>query len=133
MATCAQVAFLEGTIIQGLIVQNYPTTYIPQLWHGTLLSWAVLALPLICNIFARRILPPLEIIGGIGHFVFLIAIVTTLAVMAPRSTADFVFTTTITGFSGWKSSGVQWCVGLLSAAFPLGCTFKSSIHLAVHR
>jgi hypothetical protein len=124
IATCAQVAFLEGTVIQGLIVLN-DATYVPERWHGALLAWAVLALPLFCNIFARKILPPLEIIAGIGHFVFLVAIVTTLCVLSPRSSADFVFTQTITGLSGWRSSGIQWCVGLLSAAFPLGCASNS--------
>jgi choline transport protein len=83
--------------------------------------WAILLLPIFCNIFARKILPPLEVIGGIGHLVFFIVIITTLAVLSPRSTADFVFRETITGESGWGSPGVQWCIGLLSAAFPLGC------------
>ncbi len=124
IATCAQVAFLEGTVIQGLIVLN-DATYIPQRWHGTLLAWAVMALPVFCNIFARRILPPLEIIGGIGHFVFLVAFIATLCVLSPRSSADFVFTQTTTGLSGWSSPGIQWCIGLLSAAFPLGCTSNS--------
>jgi choline transport protein len=127
MATCAQVAFLEGTVIQGLIILN-DVTYIPQRWHGTLLTWAVIALPLFCNIFARRVLPPLEIIGGIGHFVFFIAIVTTLCVLSPHSSADFVFTQTITGLSGWSSPGIQWCIGLLSAAFPLGCKSEKFRH-----
>jgi choline transport protein len=120
IATCAQVAFLEGTILQGLIVLN-DETYIYKRWHGTLLAWTVLALPLFCNIFARRILPTLEIIGGIGHFVFFLAIVCTLCILSPRSSAEFVFTETTTGLSGWSSPGVQWCIGLLSAAFPLGC------------
>jgi hypothetical protein len=35
IATCVQVAFLEGTVIQGLIVLN-DATYIPERWHGTL-------------------------------------------------------------------------------------------------
>ena len=111
---------MEGTILQGLIVLN-DETYIYERWHGTLLAWAVLALPLFCNIFARRILPTLEIIGGIGHFVFFLAIVCTLCILSPRSSAEFVFTETTTGLSGWSSPGVQWCIGLLSAAFPLGC------------
>lgn len=125
MATCAQVAFLEGGIVQGLIIFNNPT-YVPELWHGTLLAWAILALPLLCNVFARRILPPLEIVGGIGHIVFFIVFVTTLCVMARRSTAEFVFTETITGLSGWNDSGVQWCIGLLAGAFPLGCMCRSA-------
>ena len=87
----------------------------------TLLAWAILALPLLCNVYARRILAPVEIIGGIAHIILFIVFVTTLCVMARRSTAEFVFTETITGISGWKNSGVQWCIGLLAGAFPLGC------------
>jgi choline transport protein len=120
IATCTQVAFLEGTIIQGLIIQNYPN-YIPKLWHGTLLMWAVLLLPFLCNIFARRILPALEIVGAVGHLAFFLAFVITLGVLSPPSSASFVFTQSITGLSGWSSPGVQWCIGLLSSAFPLGC------------
>jgi choline transport protein len=120
IATCAQVAFLEGTIIQGLIIQNNET-YIPKLWHGTLLTWAVLLLPILFNIFARKILPVFEVVGGVGHIVFFFVFLITLVVLSPRSTASYVFTSTTTGLSGWKSSGVQWCIGLLSSAFPLGC------------
>jgi choline transport protein len=114
------VAFLEGTIIQGLVIQNNPN-YVPKLWHGTLLTWAVLVLPILCNLFARRILPALEIVGALGHIIFFLVIIITLAVLSPRSTASFVFTTSTTGLSGWSSPGIQWCIGLLSSAFPLGC------------
>lgn len=134
IATCSQIVFLEGTIIQGLIILD-DSTYIYRRWHGTLLAWAALVVPVLCNIFARRILPTLEIIGGIGHVVFFIAIVATLAVLSPRSSADFVFRTTVTGLSGWKSPGIQWCIGLLTAAFSLACKFMmyaSSADLAAN-
>jgi hypothetical protein len=107
-----------GTIIQGLIIFN-DETYVPERWQGTLLTWAVLAIPVVCNVFARRALAPVEIIGGVTHILFLILFIVTLVVMAPRSTASFVFTQTITGLSGWSSPGVQWNIGLLSAVFPL--------------
>jgi hypothetical protein len=110
--------FLLGTIIQGLIIFN-DETYVPERWHGTLLTWAVLAVPVVCNIFARRALAPLEIVGGVTHILFLIVYVVILAVMAPRSTASFVFTQTLTGLSGWSNRGIQWNIGLLSAVFPL--------------
>jgi amino acid transporter len=102
-----------------LIVFN-DETYVPKRWHGTLLAWAVLAIPVVCNVYARRALAPVEVIGGVTHILFLIIFVVTLAVMAPRSTASFVFTQTITGLSGWSNRGIQWNVGLLSAVFPLG-------------
>jgi choline transport protein len=132
IATCAQPAFLLGTTIQGLIILN-DDTYVPQRWHGTLLAWSVLAIPVTCNIFARRALAPLEIIGGVTHIIFLIVFVVTLVVMAPRSTVSFVFTQTITGLSGWSNVGVQWNVGLLSAVFPLTGTSKTLSHLRYHQ
>jgi choline transport protein len=128
IATCAQPAFLLGTTIQGVIILN-ADTYVPERWHGTLLAWSVLAIPVACNIFARRALAPLEIIGGVTHIVFLLVFVITLLVMAPRSTASFVFTQTITGLSGWSNVGVQWNIGLLSAVFPLSGTFNASSHI----
>jgi choline transport protein len=118
MAVCAQVCYLEGTIIQGLIILN-KESYIPQKYHGTLLAWAILALPLFCNIFARRVLAPLEVMGGMLHIALFVVFIVVLVVLSPRSSADFVFATTITGQSGWQNSGVEWCVGLLSGAFPL--------------
>jgi choline transport protein len=118
MAVCAQVCFLEGTIIQGLIILN-KEDYVPHKFHGTLLAWAILALPLFCNVFARKILAPLEVMGGILHIALFVVFIVVLVVMSPRSSADFVFGTTVTGQSGWKSPGIQWCVGLLSGAFPL--------------
>lgn len=119
IAVCAQPAFLLGTAIQGLIVLNNDT-YVYERWHGTLLALAILAVPVTVNIVARKALPPLEVVGAITHIVFLVAWVVTLVVMAPRSSNEFVWGTNIFGLSGWSNNGVQWCVGLLSAVFPLG-------------
>jgi len=121
IASCATPAFLIGTQIEGLLILN-DSTYIPKNWHGTLFAWAILSLPVLCNIFARKALAPIEIIGGITHITFLIVYVVVLVVMAPRSTATYVFTETTTGLSGWTSPGVQWNIGLLTAVFPLGGT-----------
>ena len=100
-----------------------------QRWHGTLIAWGILAIPVSINIFARKLLPAVEIIGGITHISFFIAIVITLAVLAPRSPASFVFGTNVFGLSGWSNHGVQWCIGLLSSAFPLG-GFDGVLHMS---
>ena len=92
---------------------NSPT-YVPERWHSTLLMWAFLTIPVLCNIWGRKLLKAVEITGGVLHIVFFIVTVTTLAVMARRSTAEFVFTESWFGASGWTSEGVQWCIGLLS-------------------
>ena len=60
---------------------------------------------------------------------FFIAWVVTLVCLAPRSTPEFVFQTNSFGLSGWTSEGVQWCVGLLSAVFPLG-GFDGVLHMS---
>jgi choline transport protein len=120
MAVVASPAFLVGTVAQGLIVLNNES-YVPKNWHGTLLTWALLAIPAFCNIFARKILSTIEIIGGITHTLFWVVWIVVLLTMARRSSTEYVFTETYSGaeFGGWPNKGVSWCVGLLTAAFPL--------------
>ena len=113
--------------MQGLIILNN-STYIPQGWHGTLLAYAILAVPLFCNIFARRVLAPLEVLGGIVHIALFVVFVVVLVAMSPRSSAGFVFATSITDQSGYSQPGVSWCLGLLATAFPLG-GFDGVIHM----
>lgn len=126
--TVAQPAFLIGTSIQGLIILNHDN-YVPERWHGTLIAWAVFAIPVFVNIFARKALEPIELVGICTHITFFLAWIITLAVLAPHSSASFVFTTNMFGLSGWTNNGVQWCVGLLSAAFPL-TGFDGVIHMS---
>ncbi|KAJ9613138.1 hypothetical protein H2200_003079 [Cladophialophora chaetospira] len=128
IAVCAQVCFLEGTVLQGLIILN-DDTYVPKQWHGTLLAWAILVLPLLCNIFARKVLAPLEILGGILHIALFVVFVAVLVSLSPRSSADFVFTGTITNLSGYSNGGVSWCIGLLAGAFPLA-GFDGVLHMS---
>src|ERR1700761_3228988 len=52
---CAAVPFISALCIQGLIILNSPT-YVPQRWHSTLLMWAFLTIPVLCNIFGRKLL-----------------------------------------------------------------------------
>ncbi|KAF2840590.1 amino acid permease [Patellaria atrata CBS 101060] len=125
---CALTPFLLGTITQGLIIFNYET-YVPERWHATLLAWAFVAIPVIWNIYARKILPVVEIVGGVCHFIFFICTVVILCVMAPRSTPEFVFKTGVWDQSGWESHGVSWCIGLLSTTFPL-VGFDGVLHMS---
>lgn len=110
---CAAVPFVSALSVQGLIILN-SETYVPKRWHSTLLMWAFLTIPVLCNVFGRRLLKAVEIVGGVLHVIFFIVTVTTLATMAERSTAKFVFTESFFGQSGWDNQGVEWCIGLLS-------------------
>ena len=84
-----------------------------------MMMWAFIVIPLVANIYFRKVLNALETFGGILHIVFFIVSIITLAVMAQRSTNDFVFKTLVTGVSGWTNPGVSFGIGLLTVVFPL--------------
>ena len=69
------IAYLGGTIIQGLIILNNPD-YVPQPWQGVLLTWAVLTFSLLFNTFFVSKLPLLEgvvlVLHILGFFAILI-------------------------------------------------------------
>jgi choline transport protein len=76
--------------------------------------WAFMAPPVLANVYGRKLIKAVEIAGGILHIIFFIVTIVTLAAMAQKSSAEFVFTESFFGQSGWESEGVQWCIGLLS-------------------
>jgi choline transport protein len=82
--------------------------------------WAFILIPLVANIYFRKILNFFETLGGILHVVVFIVSIITLAVMARHSTTDFVFKTLLTGVSGWTNPGVSFGIGLLSVAYVQG-------------
>jgi choline transport protein len=117
-----------GAMLQGCIILC-DETYVYKGWHTTLLAYASMAIPIFCNIYARRIIAPLEIVAAILHVLLLIVFVVVLVTMARRSTAEFVFNTSFFGISGWQNEGIQWSVGLLTVIFPLGA-YDSLLHMA---
>lgn len=119
ISTVAIAPFLVATQIQGLLILN-DDEYVPERWHLTLLMFAIMLVPLVVNIFARRLLAPVEILGGIFHIIFVPAILVPLVLLAPRNPSSFVWDGFISGISGWKNDGVIWSLGLLSVTFPLG-------------
>jgi hypothetical protein len=113
--------FFIGTQIQGMLVMANPEYEIVR-WRGTLLMWAVALVPMVINIFARRVLPGVEVAAGIMHVVFLPVTIAVLVILAPRNPDSFVWDTFVGGLSGWKDSGVLFSVGLLGVITPLSGT-----------
>ena len=128
ITACALTPFVLGTIVQGLVIFNYPS-YVPHGWHGTLLTWAFILIPVIWNVYARKLLVILELIGGICHFIFFICTVIVLVVMAKRSTNEFVWTTIFNQYSGWTNKCAAFSIGLLTAAFPIS-GFDGILHMS---
>ncbi|KAF7585472.1 hypothetical protein BBP40_010869 [Aspergillus hancockii] len=97
------IAFLAGTIIQGLIVLN-DSTYEFQRWHGTLLVVAITTFSILFNTFLAKNLPMVEALILMLHVIGLFAIIIPLWLLAPRNNAKAVFTQFNNG-GGWDSPG----------------------------
>ncbi|EXJ63122.1 hypothetical protein A1O7_03567 [Cladophialophora yegresii CBS 114405] len=127
-SVAASAPFLAGTMIQGLIVLNDPS-YIYQRWHGTLLYWAVLVLSLAVNVLGIRILPHVENASMVLHVVlFLVLLIVIVAVSPTKNSASFVFTD-FENQTGWTSSGIVWCLGMLSSSYVL-VGYDAAAHLS---
>ena len=96
--------FICGTIIQGLIVLNYPG-YLPHYkrWHGTLMAMAVTFFVAGFNILLAKFLPLVEVVILALHLLGWLAIVITLWVMAPRTPDNLVWDSFVGG-DAWGSS-----------------------------
>lgn len=113
-ADLAAVFYLCGTILQGLIILNYPS-YNAQNWHGTLLLWAVILVGILFNTLLARLLPWVEgsilIIHIVGFFIVMIPLV----YLGPHNSAHDVFAQYLT--LGGYSPGLSWFVGLITTVF----------------
>lgn len=107
-----------ANIVSAIIIFNNPD-YNPARWHTALIMWGFILVPLIFNLYFRKLLNIMETTGGILHVVFFIVNIITLAVLARRSSVDFVFKTLVTGVSGWTNPGISFCLGLLTVVFPV--------------
>ncbi|GES65229.1 GABA permease [Aspergillus terreus] len=120
--------FFIGTQIEGMVVLSNPE-YVAQRWHGTLLMWAVVLIPIIINIFARRVLGVIEVAAGIMHVIFLPVTIAVFVILAPRNPNAFVWDTFVSGLSGWQNPGVVFSIGLLGVITPLSGV-DGIIHMA---
>jgi len=107
-----------ANIVTAMAIFNNPN-YSPQRWHTAMIMWAFILIPVVFNLYFRKVLNTLETMGGILHIVFFIVTIITLTVLAQRSTTDFVFKTLVTGVSGWTNRGVSFGIGLLTVVFPV--------------
>ncbi|KAL8991783.1 MAG: hypothetical protein Q9169_007652 [Polycauliona sp. 2 TL-2023] len=121
------VAFIVGTIIQGLITLNNPD-YGFERWHGTLLVWAVTLFCVIFNtVFAKR-LPIIENIVLVIHVLGLFAVIIPLWILSPKPPATEALLTFTNG-GGWSTTGLSAMIGLLA---PVGSLtgFDCVVHMS---
>ncbi|TKA67935.1 hypothetical protein B0A55_06567 [Friedmanniomyces simplex] len=125
----ASIAFIAGTLIQGLIVLNNPD-YIFQRWHGTLLIIAIVAFAVLFNTVFAKHLPVIEGLVLILHLLGFFGVIIPLWVLSPRNTAGTVFTQ-FDNLRGWPTQGVSFMVGLLTSVYGL-LGADSAVHSKSH-
>ncbi|OQO11391.1 hypothetical protein B0A48_05647 [Cryoendolithus antarcticus] len=128
LALVAVPPYFSATLIEGLVILNYPD-WVPKQWHGTLLMWASMVAPVVLNMYGRWIIPPLEIIGMVLHLLLLPIFIIVMVCLAPRSSPSFVFTTFVGDQSGYTNNGVMFSLGLLTAAYAM-VGFDGPLHMS---
>lgn len=123
----ASLTFIVGTVIQGLIVLN-DATYVFERWHGTLLVIAIVAFCILFNSFFASKLPLVEGMVLIIHTLGFFAVLISLWVLSPRSSASDVFGV-VTNSGGWSTNGLSFMVGLLTPVYTL-LGADSAVHMS---
>lgn len=113
-ACLASAAYLGGTMIQGLLVLNYPN-YVFQRWQGTLLLFAVIFLAMFFNTYLAKHLPKVEGAVLILHILGYFGILITLTYLAPHGNPHDVFVLFLS--SGGYNDGTAFFVGLITTVF----------------
>lgn len=127
IATVATETIFAGTIVQGILILDYPD-YVSKQWQGTLLSWLIIATAIFINVVTPNLLPKVEAFTMIFHIAGFIAILSVLWIYSPHGSVEFVFTTTLNE-GGWSTQGLSYCVGFLgNVATFVGA--DASVHMA---
>lgn len=127
VATVATETIFAGTILQGLLILDYPD-YDAKQWQGTLLAWLVIAVCIFVNVVIPGLLPSFEIFIIVFHLAGFVAILAVLWAYAPHGSAHFVFATSLNE-GGWSTQGLSYCIGFLgNVATFVGA--DASVHLA---
>lgn len=128
IATVATETLFAGTMIQGALTLDYPG-YEGKLWHGTLITWAVMLVCIFINVVIPNWLPRFEIFILVFHLAGFVAILTTLWVMTPSYASSHTVWATSLNEGGWPTQGLSYCVGFLgNVATFVGA--DASVHLA---
>ncbi|CZR59452.1 probable GABA permease [Phialocephala subalpina] len=113
----ASGSFLTGTIIQALLVINYPD-YDPKAWQGTLFVFAMVLVLFIVNIWGASVWALIQNALMVLHIAFFLIVIIILWVMAPHQSAKNVFTQ-FSNEGGWSSMGLSVMVGQITAIYSL--------------
>ena len=120
-----------GSIIQGVIILNYPN-YEAQRYQATLLSWAVVAVAVFINTVVSSLLPVIEGFILVFHIVGFFSILIPVVYLSPHGSTASVFKTVLNE-GNWPTQGLSYCVGFIGnvATFVGKATFMIISNLSL--
>jgi choline transport protein len=121
-------ALLTGNMVLGLAALNN-SSFMPELWQGTLLFWAIFLFAVFINTLVSSALPKFEGLILILHVLGFFAILIPLVVLGPHADAKDVFTTWVNN-GGWQTQGISFMVGMMGNAFAFVGT-DAAFHVSV--
>lgn len=127
ISTLAGVANTTAFMLQSLVAANYPN-YEPQAWHVTLLIFALLIVGGLMNMYTLFLIPWLETLAGLLHIVLFVIFVVVLVALAPRHSAEFVFTKSVSS-SGWTNQFMSFNMGLMTPTWGFVGMCPRPLHL----
>jgi len=130
VALSASAPFGAANIIQGVVVLNYPDTYVPEPWKWYLIYIGVTIIAFVLNVFGGKVLSILENFIMIFHVLFFFAILISTAVL-PKGNwqpAEFVFGYFANG-TGWDSNVIAWGIGMVTSGYIM-IGYDSAAHMS---
>ena len=104
-----------STLIQAMVNVYLPDVALAD-WQITLIMIAWVCVFVLINTFGARVLPAIENASLVGHFGGWLITVVALWVMAPRNSAEAVFTEVVNN-GGWDNVGLSCLVGTVGILF----------------
>ncbi|KAF5019815.1 hypothetical protein F66182_8184 [Fusarium sp. NRRL 66182] len=111
----ASSALLTGNMILGLTSLN-SESFVPELWQGTLLFWAIFLFAVFINTLVSSVLPKFEGLILILHILGFFAVLIPLVTLGPHGDPKEIFSTFVNN-GAWSSQGVSFMVGMMGNAF----------------
>lgn len=111
ISTLAVGSVYTGSMIQGLLILNYPE-YVPKAYQSALLTWAVLSICVFINTVVSKWLPKFEGFILIFHILGFFTVLITMLYLSPHGSAASVFKTSLNE-GGWPTQGLSYCVGFI--------------------
>ena len=127
-AILAGGGYFGGALIVALIQLNHDD-YVPELWHGTLLFWAIVIIAVLINTGATSVLPKIETAILILHIAGFFAVLIPVVHLAPNKASAHDVFTQFSNSGGWPSQGLSFFVGLIGSVYAMfGC--DAAVHMA---